>query len=605
MKNPLTRFISVLLTAVLLLPFILIPGRATEADPAPRSKSRSNPLYPDAAYEEISPEDLPGDVMAADDLVYHDTLAAAGAEICQQMKHRETVVEVGFVTRDGSDEYIDQLFDDLFNAAFVHNGVPTEGDYLQWQWGHWYADLYTTKADGYYYLYFVYIVQYYSNYQQETRMDTAVQNVLTSLNLQGKSDYQKIQAIYDYICSHVTYDFEHLYNPYYTLKYTAYAALVNGTSVCQGYALLFYRLALEAGVDSRFIGGDANGPHAWNIVRLSGSYYNLDATWDAGCDNYLYFLKSNEAFSDHVRDPQFRTDAFNATHPMSETDFDADAFHVAVPAKPYKIANVVSGIHVYWDAVKNVEKYGIWRSESGPDGPYKWIANPGTNHFTDTTVTSGKTYHYRISSINPATGEHTEKSPAISTIFVSTPDISARYNKAAGIKLEWQPVIGATGYAIYRKSYSGSDAWVRVATIPAGEGLTWTDTSVRNENGTIYRYTIRALAGTDSKILSGCRSTGRTMVRLTSRTLTAVSPASGAIQCSWNTTKSATGYEVRFMLDGKVDAQFTIGNYKTGTKTFTGLTPGRTYQVQVRTYRKVDGVGSFYSAWSEANYVTI
>ena len=272
---------------------------------------------------------------------------------------------------------------------------------------------------------------------------------------------------------------------------------------------------------------------------------------------------------------------------------------------PNKIVNVVSGVHVYWPSVNGASKYGIWRSETGRDGTYKWLGNPTVPHFTDTKVESGKTYYYRVTVLHPITGEHTEKSAPIGITYVATPDITARYNKAAGIKLDWQQISGATGYAIYRKSYSGNDDWVRVATITGNSTFTWTDTSVKSENGTAYKYTIRALAGSNMKTLSGCRNAGRSMVRLASRVLTAADAAdSTSIKCSWTTSSAVTGYEVRFMVDGQVYKTFTVGNYRTGVKTFTGLEPGHTYKIQVRSYRKIDGMG-FYSAWSTAREVTI
>ncbi len=277
----------------------------------------------------------------------------------------------------------------------------------------------------------------------------------------------------------------------------------------------------------------------------------------------------------------------------------------AVPAKPYKIANVVSGVHVYWKEVKGAVKYGLWRSETGVNGTYKWIANPTVPHFTDTSVESGKTYHYKVTAMNAA-GTHTDKSAALGIVYVDTPDITSRVNKAAGISLGWQKIEGATGYAIYRKSYSGTDAWVRVGTISGNSTFTWTDTSVKNNNGTVYRYTIRALAGSNMATLSGCRNTGRTMARLTSRTLNTAAKASAtSIKCSWGTSSAVTGYEVRFMVGDQVYKTFLVSNYKTGTKTFTGLPAGRTYKIQVRAYLKVDGVGSFYSAWSVAKNVTL
>ncbi len=277
---------------------------------------------------------------------------------------------------------------------------------------------------------------------------------------------------------------------------------------------------------------------------------------------------------------------------------------IPVPAKPYKIANVVSGVHVYWKATEGAAKYGLWRSETGKDGTYKWLANPTVPHFTDTKVESGKTYYYKVTAMNAA-GVHSDKSEAIGITYVFTPDITSRTNIAAGVKLGWEKIEGATGYAIYRKSYSGTDAWVRVGTISGNSTFTWTDTSVKNNNGTIYKYTIRALAGSDMKTLSGCRNAGRTMARLSSQVMTSAAKASAtSIKCQWTTSSRVTGYEVRFMVGNTVYKTFTVGNYKTGVKTFTGLKAGQTYTIQVRTYLKVDGMG-FYSDWSTAKTVAL
>ncbi len=297
---------------------------------------------------------------------------------------------------------------------------------------------------------------------------------------------------------------------------------------------------------------------------------------------------------------------YNTCLTAATVHYDFVDVYEKAPAKPYKAANVVSGVHVYWNSVSDVQKYGLWRSETGENGTYKWIANPTTNHFTDKNVVSGKKYYYKVTVMNPFTDTHSNKSEAIGITYVATPDITARFNKAAGISIGWNKVEGATGYAIYRKTYGGTDAWKRVATVSGNKTLSWMDSLVRNNNGFVYKYTVRALAESDMKTLSGCRSEGRTMVRLTSRDLSLAQKASGtAVKCKWSTTLEATGYEVRFMEGTKVYKTFTIGNYKTGIKTFTGLAKGKTYKIQVRSYKKVSGVGTFYSAWSEAKNVTL
>lgn len=71
--------------------------------------------------------------------------------------------------------------------------------------------------------------------------------------------------------------------------------------------------------------------------------------------------------------------------------------------RSYKVVNVVSGVHLYWNEVDGVTKYGIWRSETGKNGTYKWVANPTTTHYLDKNVESGKTYYYKISNVNVCT----------------------------------------------------------------------------------------------------------------------------------------------------------------------------------------------------------
>ena len=274
----------------------------------------------------------------------------------------------------------------------------------------------------------------------------------------------------------------------------------------------------------------------------------------------------------------------------------------------YKVVNVVSGVHVYWTACEGADTYYLMRRETGSDGYYTYITETAAAHYIDTTAKSGVSYDYFVYAIRyEGNVKYLDaRSADVTTTFVATPDITLRVNRAVGVGLGWDKIDGATGYAIYRKPYYGNESWVRIATITNPNTTTWDDTSVKTNNGTVYRYTIRALAGEKRNILSGCRNTGRTMVRLTSRTLnSAVKASATSIKCTWGTTAQATGYEVRFMVGSTVYKTYTIGNYKTGVKTFKDLKAGQTYKIQVRSYKKIDGVGSFYSAWSTAKTVTL
>ena len=229
-----------------------------------------------------------------------------------------------------SEVFHNQLFPLAEENIFPHNGNPTEGDYARWTYagaGYTASGSYTSDA-----LIVSYntSVEYYTTEAQEAALTAKLNQVMESLDLDTKTEYEKVKAIFDYIASHVTYDYDNLNNQSYKLKHTAYAALVNGTSVCQGYATLFYRMCLTAGLDARVItGSDTPGysDHAWNIVRIGNLYYNIDVTWDAGHEpeDYNYFLRGQDTFEYHYRDSEYNTATFHAKYPMSASDYDPTA----------------------------------------------------------------------------------------------------------------------------------------------------------------------------------------------------------------------------------------------------------------------------------------
>ena len=244
------------------------------------------------------------------------------ADLRQAMVDRADTITVYFTSTNG-DGKAEAL--DVLEQAMDHTGNPVEGDYLRWHrsdigYGY-YEDPY--YSNGVYYQAAMFNLTYYTTAQQEAEMTDTVNTLLDNLNLDGKDDYQKFSAIYDYICANVTYDYEHLEDKTYMLKQSAYAALVKGTSVCQGYASLLYRLLLTVDIDCRVISGDGGGPHGWNIVKLGDYYYNVDATWDAGVSPqyYNYCLVTDANFGNHTRNPEYATADFYAVYPMASADY--------------------------------------------------------------------------------------------------------------------------------------------------------------------------------------------------------------------------------------------------------------------------------------------
>ena len=283
-----------------------------------------NPLYADVVSEEDLSPAKKGAKLRSSGAIY-TTEEEAGVYVRERMKIREESVVV-LVTYTLYQENPSGFLRRIMNNARVHTGTSTEGDYLLWQYAGWSgeAKLFKNEEDEYY-VQITYTVTYYTSYEQEQEMDLEVADLLDSLQLNGKSRYEMIYTVYNWITENVTYDYDTLDDDNYKLKYTAYAALINGTAVCQGYSVLLYRLLLECGIDCRVITGKGGGEdHAWNIIRIGDLYYDADSTWDAGQTTYRYFLRCEPNFPQHTRGADYSTDSFYEAYPMSEEDYVPD-----------------------------------------------------------------------------------------------------------------------------------------------------------------------------------------------------------------------------------------------------------------------------------------
>lgn len=88
------------------------------------------------------------------------------------------------------------------------------------------------------------------------------------------------------------------YNKNAEMGQSAYSALVNGESVCAGYARAFQYIMQQIGVPCYYCTGTSDGDHAWNIIKLGGKYYNVDVTWDdTTTPSYNYYNKTDKEYA--------------------------------------------------------------------------------------------------------------------------------------------------------------------------------------------------------------------------------------------------------------------------------------------------------------------
>ena len=619
-----TKSVTALLLA-LVLSLTLLPAQALAADTAPAQTtyigSYVNPAYAgkigiprrqstlSVQTAQITQPKKAGTVYTSE--------AAAAADLRKQMVSRSEAMSV--TLRSARDDML-TLAADLWDLALDHvEGSGTTGDYLRWQHtGKSCAMKKMPLASGYQYTFtYTPYTEYFDTIwfttaAQEAALTNYIRNtILPQLSLSGKTTYQKVQAIYNWITANVKYDYSHMNDPTYLLQYTAYAAAVQKKAVCQGYANLFYRLANDAGVDCRIITGKAyNGTqtedHAWNIVRMEDEkYYCLDATWDAGSDpkDYDYFLKGLTSFS---MDHQAETDELNTPYwtqyqsRTSATDYKASS--TGLPAPTVTGGNDAQGRPTLkWNAVSGAAKYEVYRARS-KDGTYSLMSTQSATGYTNTSdLTNGNTYYYKVRALD-AKGTAGAWSSIVSVTYRATstgtlpaPTVTGGNDAQGRPALKWNAVTGAAKYEVYRARSLNGD-YIKYSTVT---GTSYTNISYI-ENGNTYYYKVRALksdgtAGAWSSIVSVTYKQ-----TLPAPTVTGGNDAQGRPALKWNAVAGAAKYEV-------YRARSRSGEYiKYSTVTGTSYTNtsyienGNTYYYKVRA---LDANGTA-GAWSSIVSVT-
>ena len=575
------RIISCILTVLILAS--VLPANAFADSSVIHRQIHINPLYKDVVDQKQLFSALNGAPRLYSDTQPQEAGSADEAAVILRkgMENREARIAI----RCPADAITptDGILDEIVEKAMEETGVPTQGDYIRWTYAGW-SGSYSLESDdeGLHYV-FVYDCKYYTTAAQEAELSEKIDSVLQSLDINDESsDYDVICAVYDYICANVSYDYDNLNDSEYLLKYTAYAAMINKTAVCQGYSALMYRMLQQKNIDCRLIPGSN---HAWNIVAIDGVYYNADSTWDAGRDpkNYAYFLCGDSDFAEHTRYSEYSTEEFYRLYPMAKTKY------VVCPSHSY-------GAWVTTKAPTCTES-GIETRTCAKCGVSENRAIPATGHHYDAVATAptcterGYTTHTCVcglsytDSYTDAVGHNykagicticgaldPERRPASPQIMITT--------ESGRPKISWNAVNGADKYWVYR-SVDGEtfDYYARTDKPSFTDG----STSI----GTTYHYAVKAVAVLGGRDVSSGRSTAQSIQCRPAAPSVSIYRASGKPQLKWNAVSGAAKYWVYRSTDG-VNFKYYDSTAKT-SYTNTGALLGTKYHYRVKAVAVVNG----------------
>ncbi|MBR4108756.1 MAG: hypothetical protein IKK41_00305 [Oscillospiraceae bacterium] len=126
--------------------------------------------------------------------------------------------------------------------------------------------------------------------------EQTVQDIIDQVIVENMTQWEMALAVHDYLIVNSCYD-ETLQ------RNTNYDLLVNGTAVCSGYAMAYMDIMNRLGIECRFVESQPM-LHAWNLVKIDGSWYHVDVTHDDPTpDGYGYvsherFLKTDQEMKD-------------------------------------------------------------------------------------------------------------------------------------------------------------------------------------------------------------------------------------------------------------------------------------------------------------------
>ena len=141
---------------------------------------------------------------------------------------------------------------------------------------------------------FSYLMDKETAMEEQERFENRVEEIVSQARAAGDT-FDQIRYVHDYLCEHIVYDHElaqseDLDSP----LITAYGALMEGKTICSGYAMAFSLLLRELGYE---VGVEFNNygklslfdGHVWNYAKLDGEYYYFDVTWDdVDSENFDY-----------------------------------------------------------------------------------------------------------------------------------------------------------------------------------------------------------------------------------------------------------------------------------------------------------------------------
>ena len=197
---------------------------------------------------------------------------------------------------------------------------------------------------------------------------------------------------------------------------------------------------------------------------------------------------------------------------------------------------------ITWNAVEDAVKYEIYRSTKA-NKSYKLVDTVTELTYTDTGITAGKTYYYKVVAVG-SNSKSAQSAYVKLTGKCAQPVISVGFDQNSGKPvITWEKVTGAKKYELYRST--DGENHTKLTTVTK---TTYTDTKAKT--GTFYYYQVRAVGSKSS--YNSVFSQRRGCLCVCAKPVVTVKMDSKQWQpaLTWKTVEGAESYEIYRALRG-------------------------------------------------------
>ena len=272
-------------------------------------------------------------------------------------------------------------------------------------------------------------------------------------------------------------------------------------------------------------------------------------------------------------------------------------------------SRVQTSAKVTWNQVENADGYELWRATSSDAAEEDWaltktITDPETVQYTNTGLTVGQTYYYKVRAYKGDKEIFSEFS-AVDYMPSSIVVDNAYSNLPTRIRFVWQPVDGATEYQLWRKDAGADDSEYKIVKVIKDQAIT-AYSNVDLTPGETYTYKMRAVTIKEDGTLVYSAYTDEMTIATLSEATTLAGTAAGAgrANLAWEAVAGADGYRIWMAEseDGDYTVAKMINSGDTVSYTKSDLESGKTYYFKVAAYTDVDGKITF---GQESNVISV